>query len=97
MTSKVFLSHDHRDAALAKAVARAIQRAILGQLDVWFTSDESPAGGIQPGALWLDELRIQLEASGLLIALVTPQSAARPGSSLRWGLGRRRPIVRLCR
>jgi hypothetical protein len=87
VTSKVFLSHDHRDAALAKAVAPAIQRATLGQLDVWFTSDEGPAGGIQPGALWLDELRIQLEASGLLIALVTPQSAARPWLLFEVGFG----------
>jgi hypothetical protein len=78
MPAKLFLSHDHRDHELARALATALKRVTLSQLDVWFSTDASPQGGILPGRMWLDEIRGQLAQSRALIVLLTPTSLTRP-------------------
>src|SRR5689334_15402317 len=79
MGTKLFLSHDHRDKALAQVIARTLSRITLNQLEVWFSSDTSPSGGIPPGKMWFSEIKSQLDCSKALLALLTPNSLTRMG------------------
>lgn len=83
---RIFLSHDHRDKAIAKIFARTLSRITLGQLDVWFSSDPSSLGGIQPG-VWLAQIREHLAESRAVIPLLTPSSIVRPWLLFETGFG----------
>lgn len=83
----LFLSHDHRDQPLARALAGALNRITLGQLEVWFSSDLSPDGGIQPGRVWLDEIRTRLRRSKAILVLLTKRSVSRPWLLFESGFG----------
>lgn len=99
MSSKLFLSHDHRDEEVAAVIAGTLKRITLGQLDVWFSSDASPSGGIQPGRVWLDEIRTRLEQSKAIIALLTPTSISKPWLIFECGFGAAMPhceVIPLC-
>lgn len=61
--NKIFISHDSRDYKVAKLIAAMLKRVSLGQLDPWYSSDDSPNGGIKPGGVWVDVLREQLSGS----------------------------------
>ncbi len=87
MSYKLFLSHDHRDDALAKVIASTLSRITLGQLEVWFSSDDSPSGGIKPGKVWIDEIRTQLGMSRAVIILLTPLSLTKPWLLFESGFG----------
>ena len=78
MPHQLFLSHDSRDRVRAGVLATAITRMTLGQITVWHSSDGSGTGGLQPGHVWLDEIRTRLAASKAVVALLTPTSIARP-------------------
>lgn len=79
MTVTLFLSHSHHDKEIAQVLARTLVRITLNQLNVWFSSDTSPAGGIPPGRLWFDEIRSQLERSKAVLTLLTPNTLPRMG------------------
>jgi hypothetical protein len=87
MSFRLFLSHDSRDTELAKVIATTLSRITLGQLDVWFSSDDSPSGGIRPGRVWLDEIRSQLQMSKAIIVLLTPTSLSKPWILFESGFG----------
>lgn len=87
MPHQLFLSHDSRDKRLADALAKAISRLTLGQLTVWHSSDSSGSGGLKPGHVWLDEVRLQLARSRAVVALLTPRSVARPWLLFESGFG----------
>ena len=74
---RIFLSHDHRDKGIAEALARTLSRITLSQLNVWFSSDSSHLGGMQPG-VWLDQIREHITGSKAIISLLTPHSISRP-------------------
>lgn len=74
----IFLSHDHRDRQIAHALAATISRVTLKQLNVWFSSDTSAAGGMRPGAIVIDEVRQQLKNCKSIIPLLTRHSVFRP-------------------
>jgi hypothetical protein len=74
MPQQLFLSHDSRDKRLAEALAKALNRLTLGQIAVWHSSDSSGHGGLKPGHVWLDEIRVQLSKSKAVIVLLTPRS-----------------------
>lgn len=87
MRQHIFLSHDHRDDPLARTLSNVIRRVTLGQLEVWFSSDASPSGGIRPGRVWLDEVRERLSKSRAVLTLLTPNSLERPWLLFESGFG----------
>ena len=99
MGFKLFLSHDHRDDELAKVIAGTLFRITLGQLEVWYSSDGSPLGGMRPGSVWIDEVRAQLEQSKAILILLTPDSLNKPWLLFESGFGAALPdceIIPLC-
>jgi hypothetical protein len=87
MPHQLFLSHDSRDQVRADVVAHTISRLTLGQISVWHSSDNSPAGGLRPGQVWLDEIRARLLNSRAVVVLLTPTSVARPWLLFESGFG----------
>ena len=84
---QIFLSHDSRDAELAKVISDAIIRASLQQINVWYSSDSSSEGGLRPGHVWVDEVRSQLRSSCVLLVLITKNSVDRPWINFEGGFG----------
>jgi len=78
MTHKLFLSHDSNDRDQAQILATALTRITLNQLVVWHSSDESGSGGLKPGNVWLDEIRLRLNQSRAVVVLLTKRSIAKP-------------------
>jgi hypothetical protein len=96
---QLFLSHDSRDKVRANVLATAITRMTLAQITVWHSSDGSGAGGLQPGNVWLDEIRKRLANSKAVVALLTPTSVARPWLLCESGFGAANPqcdVIPVC-
>ena len=87
MPHELFLSHDSRDKVRADVLAQAITRATLRQIVVWHSSDVSPTGGLQPGQVWLDEIRTRLSTCKAVVVLLTPTSVSRPWILFDSGFG----------
>jgi hypothetical protein len=99
MKLKLFISHAHQDEGLAKVIANLLSRVTVGQIDVWFSSDDSAVGGIQPGRMWFDEIKSRLEQSIAIIVLLTPASLNKPWLYFESGMGATIPnceIIPLC-
>lgn len=99
MPQQLFLSHDTRDQAIAKALGASIQRLTLGQILVWHSSDSAGSGGLRPGHVWLDEIRTQLARSKAVVALLTPRSLAKPWLLFESGFGAANPecdVIPVC-
>ena len=75
---RIFLSHISSDATIAQALADVIKRAFAGAIECWFSSDQSPAGGLAPGDEWYAKLHEQLGHAESVFAIVTPSSIQRP-------------------
>jgi hypothetical protein len=78
MRPSIFISHADRDRATAEVLASTITRVSLRQIEVWFSSDPSPSGGLQPGDNWVTQIFERLRSSKTVLALVTPSSIDRP-------------------
>jgi hypothetical protein len=91
MKPSIFLSHDHRDSNVAHVLANCLSRVTLQQLDVWFSSDSSPSGGMEPG-VWLDNIRGQLLKSKAIVVLLTATSVDRPWLMFETGFGAANPV-----
>lgn len=63
---KVFISHSHKDEALAKKVAVVLEEA---GLDVW-----DPSREIMPGDNWAEKIGQALEESEAMVVLLTPEA-----------------------
>ena len=99
MSYKLFLSHDTNDGQQAKALASALIRITLNQLMVWHSSDESGAGGLKPGHVWLDEIRARLNESRAVVVLLTKRSIAKPWVLFETGFGAANPdcdVIPVC-
>lgn len=99
MTAHVFLSHDHRDSDLARAIAHTLTRVSLRQVVVWYSSDLAGSGGIPPGSVWLDKIRSRLADSTCILALITPRSRTNPWVTFEAGFGASNPnceVIPLC-
>jgi len=95
MVYRLFISHDHYDKKIAKILSTTITRITLGQIDVWFSSDNIANGGMQPG-IWLDQVRSKLAESKAIIPLLTKRSIVRPWLLFETGYGASRdncPII----
>lgn len=87
MPHHLFLSHDSRDRQRATVLATMINRMTLSQISVWHSSDTTGTGGLQPGQVWLDEIRSRLSSSKAIVSLLTPTSVARPWLLFESGFG----------
>ena len=87
MPKKLFLSHAHDDKRLAEVIATMIKHLTAGQVEVWYSSDESASGGLAAGQRWRDSLRTELQQSVAVLALLTPLSINRPWIYFESGFG----------
>lgn len=69
---KVFISHSHAENQLAKALKELFDTCVPG-VNVWYSSDKDPAGGIGPGD-WRDSIKEELDSSDIVLGMFTPES-----------------------
>jgi hypothetical protein len=74
----IFVSHDHRDAALAEAFANLLTDASGGFLKSFRSSDRKGGAGIEFGAEWYSEIMGKISKATDVVALLTPNSLNRP-------------------
>jgi hypothetical protein len=74
---KVFISHAHKDAALARKVATVLRES---GLDVWNEEYE-----IMPGENWAEKISEALKESEAMVVLLTPE--ALESSNVLWEIG----------
>ena len=75
---RVFISHDSRDAELAKGFGELIAGASAGLLKSFWSSDTSGQHGLEYGAEWYGALMTQLNQASAVVCLLTSFSAERP-------------------
>lgn len=75
---KILISHASEDEKAASLLKELIERCSLRRIEVWFSSDQSGAGGISLGASWFTNLLTRLSETDMLVALVTPNSISSP-------------------
>jgi hypothetical protein len=76
-TMKVFISHAHKDAPLARKVATILRET---GLDVWNEDYE-----IMPGENWAEKISQALRESKAMVVLLTPE--ALESSNVLWEIG----------
>ena len=84
---RVLISHSTKDADLARVLSQFLKRSTTDRIEVWFSSDDSPTGGLQPGVTWYDKLRDELSQTDLVLALITPNSIDAPWLYFETGFG----------
>jgi hypothetical protein len=84
---KFFLSHSSSDKNLAEIIAETLKRITLNQISPWFSSDESGAGGLQPGMIWFNAILDKLSKSKAVVAILTPNSISRSWIYFETGIG----------
>jgi len=83
----VFISHVSADAKLANALGTLVRKVFAGAITPWFSSDQSPRGGIKPGEPWWDRIHKELNGAAQVFAVVTPRSTGRPWIYWEAGIG----------
>jgi hypothetical protein len=78
MVLGIFLSHSHRDQAIAEALATLIGDLFGDKVTIAYSSDQKAGGGIPPGAQWLPWILEHITAANRTFALLTPNSMHRP-------------------
>jgi hypothetical protein len=75
---KIFLSHSHRDRAIAEALADLFRTLFDERIRVEHSSDQTTGGGIPPGAQWLPWITERIRAADKTYVLLTPASLRTP-------------------
>jgi TIR domain len=75
---KILISHAIEDEGPASLLKNLIERCSLKRIEVWFSSDQSPSGGVALGASWFLNLLQRLAETDMIVALITPRSVASP-------------------
>ena len=93
--SIVFLSHIADEAEVAIAFKELIERAFLGLIDVFVSSDTN---SIPMGAKWLESVTENLKVCAVEIILCSPRSVTRPWINFEAGAGwiRGIEVIPLC-
>src|SRR5438128_565077 len=73
---RVFISHAHEERYLADAWKQLLGR-LIPDVFVWYSSDMNPEGGIGTGP-WRTRIRQELGTSDVILAILSPESHARP-------------------
>jgi hypothetical protein len=98
MTEKkgIFISHIHEEAKLGAVVKDWVNDAFRGSdVKAFLSSDKED---LPAGRKWLDVIERQIENSGVMISLISPQSLARPWVNIELGAAwiRHVPVIPLC-
>ena len=75
---QVLISHAHDEKAYADAWKNLLNTVSAGGIEVWFSSDVAPSGGMEIGKEWREQLYQRLGESDFIIAIQTPTSSGRP-------------------
>ena len=81
---RLFLSHIHEEAALARVLKKWTQKSFLGQCDVFVSSDKD---SIPAGSKWFDKIGEALAESRIFVVLCSPESLQRPWINFETGYG----------
>ena len=86
---KVFISHSHKDSALAARISRALRK---DGLEVW-----DPDADVFPGDNWAEKAARALEESHAMVLLLTPAAVNSPyvRREIEYALGAKRYSNRL--
>jgi hypothetical protein len=71
---RIFLSHSHRDRAIAEALTKLLTGLFGKRLEVQYSSDQSAGGGVPPGAQWLPWITRHIAEADATYVLLTPNS-----------------------
>jgi len=74
----IFISHDSRDADLAKAFSKLLRSVSTGMLKSFRSSDKSGTEGIEFGDEWYKRLMEKLDSASDVVCLLTERSLERP-------------------
>lgn len=96
----VFISHDHREEAIAKFVADAISDLSGGTLPTFYSSARTATSGIEYGKEWFQKVEQKLRSTTYFVCILTPQSIHRTWIYFEAGFARgkhggKTPIVAL--
>jgi len=72
----IFISHSHYDKQIADAW-KALFRQFSSEIEVWYSSDVDPSGGIGIGR-WREIIGQEIEKADLIFSIFTPESSNRP-------------------
>jgi predicted Zn-dependent protease len=75
---RVLISHSTEEKALAEAWKDLITTTSSSAVEVWFSSDTAPSGGMAIGQEWRTYLYERLAESDFVLAIQTPVTAGRP-------------------
>jgi hypothetical protein len=75
---QIFLSHSHRDADIAHALASLVGELFGGRVQLAHSSDQRVGGGIRPGEHWLRWIMDRVRTSAATYVLLTPNSLRQP-------------------
>ena len=78
---KIFISHIHEEAAIAKAVKQRLEWCFEGMVKVFLAED------VPHGEDWFAATRTELGAADLILALFSPASQHRPWVNIEAGFG----------
>jgi len=84
----VFISHDSRDAELAKAFSKLIRSVSAGMIKTFRSSDKKGTEGIDFGEEWYKRLMDQLQITSDVVCLFTERSIDRPWILFEAGVAR---------
>lgn len=92
---RLFLSHIHEEAALARVLQKWTEDSFPGQCTVFVSSDDK---SIKKGSKWLDEIGNALTEARALVVLCSPNSLQRPWINFETGFGyaRKLPVFPVC-
>lgn len=76
--SRIFISHDSRDAEIAEVFSDLLSDVSAGMLRSFRSSDRKGAQGIAYGSEWYEELKKHLQAASDVVCLMTERSLERP-------------------
>ncbi len=82
---KIVISHSIVERELARAWQKLLGAISLNAIDVWFSSDTEPLGGMTSGKDWREDLYKRIKECDLVIAIQTPVSAGK--SWIMWECG----------
>jgi len=69
----VFISHIYEERKLAAAFKNLIEKISDNQIQVWYSSDPRPSGGMELGD-WRKKIKDEIVKADVIIAIVTPDS-----------------------
>jgi TIR domain len=97
MKPKIFVSHIHEEANLAKAIKDEITTLLLGGVEFFVSSDRSSLSG---GDRWLETIETKLNEARIVLVLCSKNSVLRPWVNFEagaaWISAKGKKVIPLC-